>query len=107
MNVIQTIALTIIAVVLALDLWSSQFRPQYHLRENRDELNNLSIKCEAAKAAMEQIAIDAEGIDDAGFAKLQAATRVELVSCHEREKLRQHMLSKGVRSVLYNNRNAP
>ena len=95
-RVLQSAALTVIAIVLALDFWTAQIRPHIYLRDNQDELSQLSIQCELAKLALEESASNTQGIDESGLRQLQASIRVDLVSCHEREKLRQHLLSKGV-----------
>ena len=95
-RVLQSSALTVIAIFLALDFWFAQIQPYIYLRSNQDDLSRLSIHCELAKLSLDDSTSDVDGIDEAGLSQLHASIRVELVSCHEREKLRQYLLSKGV-----------
>jgi hypothetical protein len=104
-KILQALALIVIAIAVTTDHWITHVNPGRLLEANSEEYSRLVVKCELAKTSWDELEngttenprfFPENTLSDTEIYNLITSARIELIACHEREKLRQSLLRAGV-----------
>ena len=96
MNLARTVALAVIALVLAADFALEYIWPRVVLSEHRSEYRELAVECALARASFGRANGAPDELDTGVKKELFRAVAIELISCHDQSKLKNTLLNQGI-----------
>ena len=97
MTHLQSIAICVIAVILAAHFYIEQLHPHVLVAQNEHNYYELAKRCHEAASEMERWRDSQKHLDPETRGDLHRASTVAMMDCYDRDHIRLDLLSKGVR----------